>query len=120
MSLGPRYAAAFHAEHERLYGHADRARALEVVHVSLRATAARVAPRVPRPVGEPGRSRQPTQVLTSRGWVSAALVRRDALRPSSTLRGPAVIEELSATTWVPPGWTARVDRDGNLVLRHAG
>ncbi len=31
--------------------------------------------------------------------------------------GPAVIEDATATIWVPPGWTAASDPAGNLILR---
>ena len=34
----------------------------------------------------------------------------------ATLTGPAIIEALDATTVVPPGWQATVDRLGYLRL----
>ena len=36
--------------------------------------------------------------------------------PEGQLDGPAIIEELTATTVIEPGFTAIVDRDGNLRL----
>jgi len=33
------------------------------------------------------------------------------------VQGPAVLEEQTATTFVPEGWTAAVDAAGNLILR---
>jgi N-methylhydantoinase A len=33
------------------------------------------------------------------------------------VRGPAIVEQLDATTVVPPGQRATVDRAGNLVIR---
>ncbi|MBS0504336.1 MAG: hydantoinase B/oxoprolinase family protein [Proteobacteria bacterium] len=41
---------------------------------------------------------------------------RAALTPGTTLPGPAIITDASATTVVEPGWTARVDRHLNLIL----
>jgi N-methylhydantoinase A/oxoprolinase/acetone carboxylase beta subunit len=32
------------------------------------------------------------------------------------LAGPHVIEEETATTVVPPGWTSRVDKLGNIIV----
>jgi len=36
------------------------------------------------------------------------------------LAGPAVIDEMSATTLVPPGCALTVDRTGNLLLEALG
>jgi N-methylhydantoinase A/oxoprolinase/acetone carboxylase beta subunit len=38
------------------------------------------------------------------------------LRAGNRLTGPAVVGEYSATTLVPLGWHARVDRNENLLL----
>jgi N-methylhydantoinase A len=120
VPLGPRFAREFHALHRRLYGHADTGREIEAVYVGVRASApqgeAALAP-LPRPVRAGGKAaRMPVQ--TSRAVVRAAVVERDGLAPGSRVPGAAVIQELSATTYVPPGWSARVDRLGHLVLRH--
>ncbi|HZX83124.1 MAG TPA: hypothetical protein VFF19_06135 [Reyranella sp.] len=41
---------------------------------------------------------------------------RDALRPGNRFRGPAIVEQMDATTLVPPGWSVRVDAYLNLIL----
>ncbi len=41
---------------------------------------------------------------------------RADLPPGTTIEGAAIIEEPTATTFVPPGWTARVDATGALIL----
>ena len=41
---------------------------------------------------------------------------RDRLGADATLRGPAIIEEFGSTTVVLPGWSAGVDRWGNLRM----
>jgi N-methylhydantoinase A len=43
--------------------------------------------------------------------------RRGDLAPGQGLRGPAVVTETVATTWLAPGWECTVDRWGNLSLR---
>ena len=40
----------------------------------------------------------------------------DHLRPGTNHEGPLVIEEASATTVVPPGYTVEVDDLGNLLV----
>ena len=50
------------------------------------------------------------------GFVDTATYRRDDLCPGDRVDGPAVIEEYGATLPLPPGFAARVDRFGNLVV----
>jgi N-methylhydantoinase A len=45
---------------------------------------------------------------------------RDALASGATLNGPALIVERIATTYLAPGWRARVDEVGNLELESNG
>lgn len=47
-------------------------------------------------------------------WVDAAVVDRAALEPASVVTGPAVLEQVDATTVLPPGWSGVVDELGNL------
>ena len=44
-----------------------------------------------------------------------ALYERGLLRAGDRFRGPALISEFSATTVLPPGWSCRVDKRGNLI-----
>mgnify|MGYP004335052181 CR=1 FL=1 len=46
-----------------------------------------------------------------------ALLLRDRLREGFRFDGPAIVEEQSATTVMPPGWTLTVDSKGNLLLQ---
>ncbi|MFC3230148.1 hydantoinase/oxoprolinase family protein [Marinibaculum pumilum] len=41
---------------------------------------------------------------------------RDSLPKGHVLRGPAIVEEPTATTLVPPGWQAAVHETGSLIL----
>ena len=43
---------------------------------------------------------------------------RDALVPGVRFEGPALVEEYSGTTLVPPGWSAVVTAGGHLLLAH--
>jgi 5-oxoprolinase (ATP-hydrolysing) len=42
--------------------------------------------------------------------------RREALSPGDRVKGPAIIAEATATTVVEPGWSARMDGAGHLIL----
>jgi hypothetical protein len=43
--------------------------------------------------------------------------RREAIGPDAVIDGPAIVEEMSATTYLPPGWTLRVGAIGDLRAR---
>ena len=109
------YRTAFHAAHRARYGYADEARAVEVVNLRLTATAAsRVrTPAAPRRAsGAP----VPHRLRWDGRWLPARRVERDRLARGGRRSGPLVITELSATTVVAPGWTARVLPSGDLLL----
>jgi N-methylhydantoinase A len=114
-----RFVAAFHRAHRRRYGHADAARAVEVVVLRVRAESA--APGVPpaagpvRPAADGAKAREYREVWFDRPR-RAAVFDRSSLGPGARLRGPALLTQLDATTVVPPGWGGVVDAWGNLVL----
>jgi N-methylhydantoinase A len=52
-------------------------------------------------------------------WVDSAVVERRQLGSGDVVEGPAVVEEFSSTLPLHPGFLARVDGFGNLVVsRH--
>ena len=50
---------------------------------------------------------------------NAAIFQRDTLPLGFEFTGPAIVEEETATTTVPPNWQGRVDQLGNLILTQA-
>jgi len=50
-----------------------------------------------------------------RGW-ETAILRREHLAVGATISGPAIIEQLDATTVLDPGASLTVDPSGNLVI----
>jgi N-methylhydantoinase A len=123
VDWGADVVARFQASHERSYGYADPARPVEIVTLRVQAVV-----RTPRPRQRPARLRPgssaraligPHQAFAEGRWRRAALYDRARLEPGARVRGPAVIVELSATTWLPGGWIATVDGVSNLVLNPA-
>jgi N-methylhydantoinase A len=49
-------------------------------------------------------------------WHSAAVYARDRLRPGYRIEGPAVVQQVDATTVIEPGAVAVVDKIGNLRI----
>ncbi len=123
--IGPGYAAAaaeaFHQAYEASYGYRDEGAGIEAVDWHLIANFEtlgqtldlgwRPAPQGARPEGErlawfeETGGYTPTRVLDRAGLVSGA-----------EIAGPAIVEEAEATSLVPPGMSAHVDDNGNLVI----
>ncbi|HYX04238.1 MAG TPA: hydantoinase/oxoprolinase family protein, partial [Reyranella sp.] len=64
-------------------------------------------------------ARRPVWLEERGDFVSTPIYAREALRAGNRFAGPAIVEQMDATTFVPPGMTARVDRWLNLVLETA-
>ncbi len=111
---------AFHQEHLRLFGYAKPERGVEVVTVRLRAwqPSRQVFSRGPGAAGNRPLSRTPLRASVIFGGkaLPAIVVERDALRKKA-VAGPAIVTEYSATTAIPPGWSARIEASGNLLLQ---
>ena len=58
--------------------------------------------------------------LTAAAAVTTPVYWRAELVAGDVVRGPAVIEEYGATVPVHPGFVARVDRFGNLLVTAGG
>jgi N-methylhydantoinase A len=53
-------------------------------------------------------------------WHDTPVYRREHLTPGATLTGPAIVEQLDATTVIEPGDRVRVDALGNLEITVRG
>lgn len=118
---GGDWCLAFHAAHERRYGHSHPAEAVEVVNARLRATGQGSRPSVERlEAGHPDSSA--AVVGEGPAWFSTdraertPYYERDRLLARNVIDGPALIFQLDTTTVIQPGWRAVVDEWGNLVL----
>ena len=110
------FLAGFAEAHRREYGYDISDRAIEVVNSRVKAVGAIDRPR-PRFTG--GTAAEPKAIRRihfDSGWIDAPVHDRTALPVGHRLQGPAVIDEMSATTLVPPHWSVTVDVDGNLIL----
>ena len=111
----------FHALHEKRYGYADPSRLVEIVTLRVAATACTAARSARAEKLHPGNAQQAqlgTPRVYERGrWRRALLLDRAKLHAGDRFAGPAVVTELSATTFVPSGWTGAVDSFSNLILK---
>ncbi|MGH3665531.1 MAG: hydantoinase/oxoprolinase family protein, partial [Egibacteraceae bacterium] len=141
-ALATQVVARFHAEHERLYGYCyrsepepdERGRAgtaagaalPSVEWVNLRVTGIGPVRRPGLPPlqtgdGDPSRARTGERpVLFDQAWQRTGTYDRAKLLAGDRLAGPAVVEEFGSTLPLAPGFAARVDGAGNLIVEEAG
>ncbi len=111
------FLSAFAAAHRREYGYDIPDRAVEVVNCRLKAIG-----RIDRPDANPppaGADQVPKGhrlVHFDAGWIDTPIHDRARLGPGARLAGPAIIDEMSSTTVLPPNWCLTVDPAGNLIL----
>jgi N-methylhydantoinase A len=60
------------------------------------------------------------RVWFAAGWRRTPVYRRELLPPGAEFEGPAVIEQLDATTIIEPGDRVGIDRLGNLIVAIGG
>jgi N-methylhydantoinase A len=116
-----RVAAAFAAEHRRLYGYDLSGDPRQQVEwVNLRVTGVGPIPRPAVRVAPPGSGAHTACTGTRQawfgGWTEATLYDRARLGAGDVVTGPAVIEEYGATVPVHPGYRVHVDEHANLRL----
>ena len=111
----------FAAEHTREYGYAIPHRAAEFVSARVQAIGA--VAKAPQGEVSGGASlaaavagRRSVHIDARHGWQDTPVYARTALPVGTPFPGPAVVAEMSATTLVLPGQTARIDRWGNLLV----
>ncbi len=114
-----RIAEAFHRGHEALYGYRLEDREIELVNVRVRALVRRPTPRHrtvrarPLPASAVVGSRP--AYFAGRRAVCRVIDRRE-LAPGHRFEGPAVVQEFSGTTLVPPHSRADVTTGGHIRI----
>jgi N-methylhydantoinase A len=111
----------FHRAHDRAYGYSAPSEPTEFVNLRLTAIGRIAKPR-PRRIASTGdiadarRTQRPVYFAESGGFVDCPIYDRYRLPAGGVVAGPAVAEEFDSTTVIHPGFGARVDDFGNLLL----
>ena len=120
---GPAWAGtvrtAFERAYHALYQHVPEGHAIEAVTWRVRAqsTAPALPPLPRRSARGPARKgERPVWVAPRNRFESVPVYDRYALGPGDRIVGPAIVEEVEATTVVTAAFDARVDEELNLVL----
>lgn len=112
----------FHAAHTKEYGYAIRHRAIQFVSARLQALGdVEKAPQAEVIGGDSieGAKTGARKIYFDRdnGWMDTTIYARGKLPVGMEFSGPAVVNEMSATTLILPGQSAHLDQWGNLIVR---
>jgi N-methylhydantoinase A len=123
----------FHQAHQQRFGYADERQPVELVNVRLQAVGLTEKPELGARGQESGTRNEErgTRSKVRRGGprpleqrkvffegrrLPTAFYLRPDLGAGESVTGPAVLLQEDATTVIPPGWAARVDGWGNLII----
>ena len=70
----------------------------------------------PPPAPEPARDARERDVVFAGRPLRTPVLDRNGLEIGDAVAGPAIVEESTATTLVPPGWQAAVIEGGHLSM----
>jgi N-methylhydantoinase A len=120
VPFAPEFVRSFHQMHQKRYGYADERKTVEVVNIRLRVTIPGEAFNLPAFTPGDGDAAQAlieTRLMIFSGKnCTGKVYQRERLEAGDRVDGPAIVVEYSATSVVPPGWTALVDTYKNLVM----
>jgi N-methylhydantoinase A/oxoprolinase/acetone carboxylase beta subunit len=114
---------SFHRRHKRLYSYRHDERPVEIVNVRIKAVA--VTPKIPLKRAPLSKALDPQALLrrqrihTGRAVREGVVYDRSRLGAGNAIAGPALVIDPESTTFLPPGYTARVDRTLDLIIRKA-
>jgi len=112
---------AFHKRHEELYTYSERHNAVEVVNIESTLYGHIDKPRLPRlgkgtPVAKALKGHRKA-IFDAKGKGTKTPVYDGAkLGAGALVKGPAIIEEVTTTIVIEPGWTAKLDASGSYVI----
>jgi N-methylhydantoinase A len=115
----PALAAAFHREHEAIFGYASPREAIQFVALKLVCQGVPERPRMPDRAQRGAEKRAQASVRRAffgeAGWFDTPVVPRAALT-GEPVNGPLIVEEYDTTIVVLPNWAAALDGWNNVVL----
>ena len=110
---------SFHEQHLQIYGFNNPAG--EVESVNLRLVGLGVLDKIPKKKAEQLCTEEPKPERSQRALFkgidyTANIYQRENLLPGQTFLGPAIVEELTSTTVVPPKWRVTIDPYNSMMI----
>ena len=109
-------AAAFHAAHRAVYGHATEANEVWLKELRVHITGAIPRPRLRAVRDDDDAPESQRSIRLGARVVEAAVLGRAAVAADAVVQGPAILNQMDTTTLIPPGWQARLAPSDALIL----
>ncbi|MDD9903063.1 MAG: hydantoinase/oxoprolinase family protein [Rhodospirillaceae bacterium] len=108
----------FHDKHRLTYGHANPDEAIQLVNLRLTAIGKLEGLDLRQSGGGTVDGRKGSRPVWFKrtGRTDCAIYNRDGIGAGDNIAGPAVIEAVDTTIVVPPGWTARPNDKGHIIM----
>ena len=113
-------AETFHDRHRRTYGHDNRSEPVQIVSVRVAAIGATPPLAIrdkPALAGTDAVKSRRQAWFRETGLVDVTVYDRRRMPAGWEASGPVVIESLESTILVPPGWQAKMNEDGFVLMR---
>jgi N-methylhydantoinase A len=114
---------AFHHRHEELYTYSERQSIVEIVNIESTLFGLVDKPTAPK-ITTSGLAQEALKgrrnaIFSADGKVQVTPIYDGALLGvGSSVTGPAIIEEVTTTIVIEPGWTAQLDESGSYVMKY--
>ena len=111
----------FHRLHHEFYGYSFPEQPVELVHLRLSVYEVDSSAASALRIVEGAKGLAAPSPARRSGWERGgecefSIYRRDRLPSGTTLNGPAIVEEVDSTTFVPSNATLKVDGSGSLII----
>lgn len=112
---------AFHKRHEELYTYSERHNAVEVVNIESTLYGHIDKPRLPKlakgaPVAKALKGQRKAIFDIKGKGTRTPVYDGGKLGAGAVIKGPAIIEEVTTTIVIEPGWTAKLDASGSYII----
>jgi len=116
---------AFHKRHEELYTYSERHNPVEVVNIESTVYGLIDKPNAPKlakgAAAEKAVKGHRKAIFSADGkQVKTPVYDGEKLGAGATIKGPAIIEEVTTTIVIEPGWTAKLDASGSYLIIGGG
>ena len=109
-------AELFESNFEQEYGRRDKNRRIEIVNVRVIARIAMPMPDFASAKDGKGKPANHRNVFIDGEFQFVPIWIREDLVRDLTIKGPAIIEEMSSTTYIPPNWKSVLGQVGEIIV----
>ena len=113
---------AFATRYHAMYGHRPEGKPIEVESIRVVASSRPSGEADPGPVpaARPAVAQSESRARFGGEWVPVATYERADLQPGAELGGPALVLDARSAYVIEPGWQARVDAAGAMIVERLG